>query len=78
MSAPGRGCRAGRGRFVVGRTVEEQTLPDRATILRGDPATSILSRAMAERDAPDDQDVSFRLGVRIMIAGMRSLLAEEN
>jgi hypothetical protein len=33
---------------------------------------------MAERDAPDDQDVSFRLGVRIMIAGMRSLLAEEN
>ncbi|MDN3356396.1 hypothetical protein [Actinomadura sp. DC4] len=29
---------------------------------------------MAERTAPDDQDVSFRFGVRIMIAGMRSLI----
>jgi hypothetical protein len=35
---------------------------------------SILSRAMAERTAPDDQDVSFRFGVAILIAGMRSLL----
>jgi hypothetical protein len=30
----------------------------------------------AERTAPDDQDVSFRFGVRILIAGMRELLAE--
>jgi hypothetical protein len=29
---------------------------------------------MAERAAPDDQEVSFRLGVRIMIAGMRAVL----
>lgn len=60
--------------FVVGRTVEEQTLPDPATIPRDNAGSSILSRAMAERTAPDDQDVSFRFGVRIMIAGMQALL----
>ena len=62
--------------FVVGRTVEEQTLPDPATIRRGSARPSILSKAMAERTAPDDQDVSFRFGVRIMIAGMRAVLRE--
>lgn len=65
--------------FVVGRTVEEQTLPDRAAIQRmaDRQPSSILGRAMAERGAPDDQDVSFRLGVRIMIAGMESVLDKE-
>jgi TetR/AcrR family transcriptional regulator, tetracycline repressor protein len=63
--------------FVVGRTVEEQTLPDLSALKElKDASPSILSRAMAERRAPDDQDVSFRFGVRIMIAGMRELLAE--
>jgi TetR/AcrR family transcriptional regulator, tetracycline repressor protein len=67
--------------FVVGRTVEEQTLPDPATIRqmklqRGNAPPSIISRAMAERAGPDDQDVSFRFGVRILIAGMRALLEE--
>jgi TetR/AcrR family transcriptional regulator, tetracycline repressor protein len=62
--------------FVVGRTAEEQTLPDLAAIQRrGDAEPSILSRAMAARSAPDDQDVSFRFGVRVMIAGLRALLA---
>ena len=41
--------------------------------LRASP--SILSRAMAGRAAPDDHEVSFRFGVAILIAGMRSLLA---
>ncbi|GAA5187360.1 TetR/AcrR family transcriptional regulator C-terminal domain-containing protein [Rugosimonospora acidiphila] len=64
--------------FVVGRTVEEQTLPDPASMRRQARANpSILSRAMAERTAPDDQDVSFRFGVRIMVAGMRALIEEE-
>jgi TetR/AcrR family transcriptional regulator, tetracycline repressor protein len=63
--------------FVVGRTVEEQTLPDEAAIRRMAASRSTtLSRAMAERTAPDDQDVSFRFGVRVMIAGMRVLLDE--
>jgi len=31
---------------------------------------------MAERTAPDDQELSFRLGVRIMITGMRAVLDE--
>jgi TetR/AcrR family transcriptional regulator, tetracycline repressor protein len=62
--------------FVVGRTVEEQTLPDPATIQRGNVGSSIISKAMAERTAPDDQDVSFRFGVRILIAGMQALLRE--
>ncbi|MGI5226509.1 TetR/AcrR family transcriptional regulator C-terminal domain-containing protein [Actinoallomurus sp. CA-142502] len=62
--------------FVVGRTVEEQTLPDPAAIQRRrDAEPSILARAMAARSAPDDQDVSFRFGVRVMIAGLRALLA---
>jgi hypothetical protein len=35
----------------------------------------ILPRAMAEPTAADDQDLSFRFGVAILIAGMRSRLA---
>jgi TetR/AcrR family tetracycline transcriptional repressor len=62
--------------FVVGRTVEEQTLPDRESIRRGTAESSILARAMAERTAPDDQEVSFRFGVRIQIAGMQALLKD--
>jgi hypothetical protein len=31
---------------------------------------------MAERTAPDDQEVSFRFGVRIQIAGMQALLKD--
>jgi TetR/AcrR family tetracycline transcriptional repressor len=62
--------------FVIGRTVEEQTLPDPATIQRGMAESPVLARAMAERAAPDDQDVSFRFGVRIQIAGMQALLRE--
>jgi TetR/AcrR family tetracycline transcriptional repressor len=62
--------------FVVGRTVEEQTLPGQVTIRPGAAGASTLARAMAERAAPDDQDVSFRFGVRIMIAGMRAVLEE--
>jgi TetR/AcrR family transcriptional regulator, tetracycline repressor protein len=65
--------------FVVGRTVEEQTLPDPATIQRGKlgkTGSSIIFKAMAERTAPDDQDVSFRFGVRILVAGMQALLRE--
>lgn len=62
--------------FVVGRTVEEQTLPGPATIRRGFAPASIISQAMAERTAPDDQDVSFRFGVRILIAGMQALRQE--
>jgi TetR/AcrR family tetracycline transcriptional repressor len=59
--------------FVVGRTVEEQALPDPAAVRRvADAGPSILLRAMAERTAPDDRDVSFRLAVRIMIAGLRA------
>jgi tetracycline repressor-like protein len=65
--------------FVVGRTVEEQTLPDEAAIRRmAASGRTIVGRAMAERTAPDDQDVSFRFGVDIMIAGMRALLAGEH
>jgi TetR/AcrR family tetracycline transcriptional repressor len=68
--------------FVVGRTVEEQTLPDPETIRRARASSpemeaSVLSRAMAERTAPDDQAVSFRFGVRILIAGMRAVLGEQ-
>jgi TetR/AcrR family transcriptional regulator, tetracycline repressor protein len=65
--------------FVVGRTVEEQTLPDPATIRQaklGKTESSIISRAMAERTAPDDQDVSFRFGVRVLIAGIQAVLNE--
>jgi TetR/AcrR family transcriptional regulator, tetracycline repressor protein len=93
--------------FVVGRTVEEQSLPDQlrgrseaaapggpaltgesarsggstgsGSTLSAGPALaggSILARAMAERAAPDDQEVSFRFGVRVMIAGMQALLRE--
>jgi hypothetical protein len=32
-------------------------------------------RAVAGRTAPDDHEVSFRFGVAILIAGMRSRLA---
>jgi TetR/AcrR family transcriptional regulator, tetracycline repressor protein len=63
--------------LVVGRTVEEQTLPDLAAIQRlasGPP--SILGQAMAERSAPDDQDVSFRFAVAIMITGLQSVLRD--
>ena len=61
--------------FVVGRTVEEQTLPDQAAIQRqSESGPSILRGAIAERTAPDDQEVSFRLGVRITIAGMQTVL----
>jgi TetR/AcrR family tetracycline transcriptional repressor len=61
--------------FVVGRTVEEQTLPDPAAIARmAGSEHSILLRAMAGRTAPDDQDVSFRFGVRVMVEGLRVLL----
>ena len=70
--------------FVVGRTVEEQSLPDQMrdrpeAVIPDGPAPasgSILARAMAERAAPDDQEVSFRFGVRVMIAGMQALLRE--
>jgi TetR/AcrR family tetracycline transcriptional repressor len=62
--------------FVVGRTVEEQALPDPAAIARVAAAgPSALSRAMAHRTAPDDQDVSFRFGVQIMVAGLQALRA---
>jgi hypothetical protein len=65
--------------FVVGRTVEEQTLPDPAAIRRlRNAGPSILSRAMAGRTAPDDQDVSFHFGVRIMITGMRALIDDQS
>src|SRR3954453_36717 len=61
--------------FVVGRTVEEQALPDPAAVRRVTEAgPSILIRAMAERTGPDDRDVSFRFAVGIMIAGLRSVL----
>jgi TetR/AcrR family tetracycline transcriptional repressor len=61
--------------FVVGRTVEEQTLPDAAAVRRLTEARpSILVEAMAGRTGPEDQELSFRFGVRIMIAGMESLL----
>src|SRR5262245_2737761 len=62
--------------FVVGRTVEEQTLPDREAIQRQTKTSSILSRAMAERTAPNDQEISFRLGVQILIEGMRAMLSD--
>jgi TetR/AcrR family transcriptional regulator, tetracycline repressor protein len=63
--------------FVVGRTVEEQTLPDPATVPGNGTEPSILSRAMAERNGADDRDVSFHFGVRIMVAGLRALLDEQ-
>jgi TetR/AcrR family tetracycline transcriptional repressor len=62
--------------FVVGRTVEEQALPDPAATRRlAEAGPSILIRAMAERTAPDDRDASFRFGVRIMVAGLHSVLS---
>ena len=65
--------------FVVGRTVEEQTLPDLETLRRrAETLPSILSQAMAERTAPDDQEVSFHFGVRILVEGMRAMLREKN
>jgi TetR/AcrR family tetracycline transcriptional repressor len=65
--------------FVVGRTVEEQALPDPAAMHRlAEAGPSILIRAMAERTAPDDRDASFRFGVRIMVAGLQSVLVREN
>ena len=49
-------------------------LPEHASIPRRAGAShSILSRAMAERPAPDGHDLSFRFGV--LIAGLRSPLA---
>jgi hypothetical protein len=36
--------------------------------------SSILSRAMAERTAPDDQEISFDFGVQVLISGMRAML----
>jgi TetR/AcrR family transcriptional regulator, tetracycline repressor protein len=62
--------------FVVGRTVEEQTLPSLDQIQRSQLAPSILGRAMAERTGPDDQDVSFRFGVTVLITGLQTLLRE--
>jgi hypothetical protein len=44
-------------------------------VLRLRASPSILSRPMAERTAPDDHDLSFRFGVAILFADMRSLLA---
>jgi TetR/AcrR family transcriptional regulator, tetracycline repressor protein len=59
--------------FVVGRTVEEQALPDPAAVRRlADAGPSILLRAMAERTTPDDRDVSFRFSVGIVVAGLRA------
>lgn len=62
--------------FVVGRTVEEQALPD-----LDDPAVHhvtglfpTLGRAMAERRAAgDSQDDAFGFSVDIMITGLRTL-----
>ena len=46
---------------------------------RDRPAAAIrppeTATAMAERAAADDQDLSFRFGLAISIAGMRSRLA---
>lgn len=59
--------------FVVGRTVEEQALPDPAAIRRLTEAR-VLGRAMAERTEPGDQDISVRFGVDVMVAGLRAVL----
>jgi len=65
--------------FVIGRTAEEQALPDIDTA-EGAAAADLfptLSRAMAERrDSGDTQDESFRFSVTIMIAGLRALHRE--
>jgi TetR/AcrR family transcriptional regulator, tetracycline repressor protein len=63
--------------FVVGRTVEEQALPDAAAVGRlAELGPSILFRAMATRGGPDDQDVSFRFGVRIVVGGLQAMVGE--
>jgi hypothetical protein len=48
-------------------------LSERSPRLRASP--SIPSRPVAERAAPDGHDLSFRFGVAILFAEIRSLLA---
>ncbi|GAA4638013.1 hypothetical protein GCM10023196_094100 [Actinoallomurus vinaceus] len=62
--------------FVVGRTVEEQALPelDAADAEQARRLFPTVARAMAERQATGDtQEEAFRFSVQIMIAGMGAL-----
>jgi TetR/AcrR family transcriptional regulator, tetracycline repressor protein len=62
--------------FVVGRTVEEQALPDldEEMLARASARFPVLGRAMSEREATGDtQEAAFRYSVDIMITGLVTL-----
>lgn len=65
--------------LVVGRTVEEQTLPDldAATLRHAGRLYPNVARAMSERQANGDtQQAAFGYGIAIMITGLRTMLDE--
>ncbi|MEV0406370.1 TetR/AcrR family transcriptional regulator C-terminal domain-containing protein [Actinoallomurus sp. NPDC050550] len=65
--------------FVVGRTVEEQALPelDATEIEQAQRLFPTVARGVAERQATGDtQEEAFRYSVQIMIAGLRTLRRE--
>ncbi|GAB3987139.1 TetR/AcrR family transcriptional regulator [Actinoallomurus acanthiterrae] len=66
--------------FVVGRTVEEQALPelDAADVEQARRLFPTIAHGATERQATDDnQEEAFRFSVQIMIAGLRAIRGDD-